>query len=58
LETGRQALEWICKGVELFETSGFQHAYGEFWQEDQRMFRVETDQRRFSPIYRYCASTE
>jgi hypothetical protein len=35
-------LEWIRKGVELFGTSGFQHACDEFCQEDQSLFQMET----------------
>jgi hypothetical protein len=41
-ESGWQWLEWIRKGVAFFGTSGFQHPYDEFWQEDQRIFQMET----------------
>jgi hypothetical protein len=49
LGTGRQALEWIRKAVELSGTSGFQQAYDEFWQESQRIVQMETSPAQLQP---------
>jgi hypothetical protein len=54
-ESGWQWLEWIRKGVELFGTSGFQHAYDELWQEDQPIIQMETAPAPLQPDLQFLA---